>query len=140
MAYQAKRKKLYTEEFQLVDETGAIVHTLQVALDPDSMVRKLSEKHLALIHALEQVQGINVQTEPGKGLKTLGNAVNDLITAVFGDEAAGTILDFYDGRYVEMCDEVVPFITQVVVPHVRRIAQENRRQIAASYGRKKRKW
>ena len=68
MAYQAKRKKLYTEDFELAEEDGTVVHTLHVALDPDSMARKLSEKHMALVKALQDVKAIDVQTVPSLSL------------------------------------------------------------------------
>lgn len=58
MAYQAKRKKIYEEEFQLTEADGTVVHTLHVSLDTDSMVKKLSEKQLALVHALNEVRGV----------------------------------------------------------------------------------
>ena len=78
MAYQAKRKKLYTEDFELTEEDGTVVHTLHVALDPDNMAKKLSEKHTALVKALQEVQGINAQKDPGAALETVGNSVTDI--------------------------------------------------------------
>ena len=136
MAYQAKRKKQYGEEFQLVEEDGTVVQTLQVSLDADSMVRKLSEKHVALVRALQDVQKVQ---ESEKGLEVLGNAVTDMFEAVFGAEDTKTILEFYDNRYVEMCQEVVPFITTVVIPEVRKIAQANKKDTLSQYNRKQRR-
>lgn len=136
MAYQAKRKKQYKEEFQLVEEDGTVVQTLQVSLDADSMVRKLSEKHAALVRALQDVKKVQ---ESEKGLEVLGNVVTDMFEAVFGAEDTKTILKFYDNRYVEMCQEVVPFITTVVIPEVRKIAQANKKDTLSQYNRKQRR-
>lgn len=139
MAYQAKRKKLYTEDFELTEEDGVVVHTLHVALDPDSMVKKLSEKHMALVKALQNMNGVDTENAPGAALETLGNTVTDIMEAVFGPEDARIIVDFYEGRYMEMCREVMPFVTNVVIPEVRRMAQENKKAIAAGYNRKQRR-
>lgn len=137
MAYQAKRKKLYTEDFELTEEDGRVIHTLHVSLDPDSMAVKLSEKHAALVRAL---QDINQMKEENTGaLETIGNAVTDILEAVFGQEDAETIIDFYQGRYIEMCKEVIPFVTDVVVPQVRSLARENKQSIIAGYNRKQRR-
>ena len=137
MAYQAKRKKLYTEDFELTEEDGRVIHTLHVSLDPDSMAVKLSEKHAALVRAL---QDINQMKEENTGaLEKIGNAVTDILEAVFGQEDAETIIDFYQGRYIEMCKEVVPFVTDVVVPQVRSLARENKQSIIAGYNRKQRR-
>ncbi len=137
MAYQAKRKKQYEEEFQLVEENGIVAHTLKVSLDADNMVRKLSEKHTALVRALQDVQNVK---DPEKGLEVLGNAVTDMFEAVFGTEDTKTILEFYNNRYVEMCQEVVPFITTIVIPEVRKIAKANKKNILSQYNRKQRRF
>lgn len=137
MAYQAKRKKLYTEDFELAEEDGRVIHTLHVSLDPDSMAVKLSEKHAALVRALSD---INQMKEENTGaLEKIGNAVTDILEAVFGQEDAETIIDFYQGRYIEMCKEVIPFVTDVVVPQVRNLARENKQSIIAGYNRKQRR-
>lgn len=140
MAYQARRKKAYEEEFQLAEADGTVVHTLRVALDADSMVKKLNEKHIALVHALQDVQNIqktDSQEKLSEGLEVLGRAVVGILEAVFGAEDAKTIIKFYDSRYMEMCQEVVPFITNVVIPEVRKISQDNKKATLAQYDRKR---
>lgn len=142
MAYQAKRKKSYEEEFQLTEADGTVVHTLHVALDADSMVKKLNVKHIALVHALQDVQNIkktDSQEELSEGLEVLGRAVVDILEAVFGAADTKTIVEFYDGRYIEMCQEVVPFITGVVIPEVRKISQDNKKAVLSQYNRKQRR-
>lgn len=136
MAYQAKRKKIYEEEFQLAEEDGTVVHTLHVSLDADSMVKKLSEKQVELINALKRVKEAQADAE---GMEILGNAVIAMIEAVFGVEDAKVILDFYNNRYIELCNEVVPFITDVVIPEVRKIAAQNKKATLSQYNRKQRR-
>lgn len=136
MAYQAKRKKIYEEVFELTEEDGTVVHSLHVSLDADSMVKKLSEKQLDLIRAMKDVQEAKADEE---GVEKLGNAVIDIIEAVFGKEDAKTILEFYDHRYIELCQEVVPFITNVVIPEVRKIASQNKKKTLSQYNRKQRR-
>lgn len=139
MAYQAKRKETYQEEFQLVNADGTIAHTLLVSLDADSMVRKLSEKYLALVHALQNIQQFqqeNSQEEPVKELEMLGGTLVDLLEAVFGETDTKTIVEFYENRYLEMCQEVIPFVTGVVIPQVRKISQSNRKEVLSRYSRK----
>ena len=139
MAYQAKRKKLYTEEFELIEEDGTVVHSLHVALDPDSMAKNLSEKHMALVKVMQEMKDVNVKSAPGEALETMGTAVIDILEAVFGVDNAAIIVEFYNNRYVEMCTEVMPFVTGTVIPEVRRMAQENKKAIAAGYNRKQRR-
>lgn len=142
MAYQAKRKALYQEEFQLVEEDGTVVHTLQVSLDADCMARKLSEKHIALVKALRSVQGINTtspEADQTAGFEVLGNAIADMLEAVFGEKETKIIVEFYNNRYIEMCREVVPFITDIVIPEIRKIAQGNKKAVLSQYNRNQRR-
>lgn len=137
MAYQAHRKKIFRETFELVDENGVVVHSFDVSLDPDSMVKNLSAKYVDLTQALQDVKGAKPDTDPEAALETLGKAVTDLLEAVFGRQDTETILAFYDNRYMEMCREVLPFVTNFVIPEVRKIARENKQQILSRYNRKR---
>lgn len=139
MAYQAKRKQLYTEDFELTEEDGTVVYRLHVELDPDSMAVKLSEKHMDLVRALNDVRQCDKNTAAEDGLEVIGRAVTDILEAVFGRDNAKTITEFYGSRYFEMCREVMPFVTEVVIPEVRKMAQENKKTIAAGYNRKQRR-
>lgn len=148
MAYQAKRKAAYTQDFELVDEKGNVVHRLLVALDPGSCIEKLNQKYIALVRTkneLSKLEGamqngnLNRNEEIGKAYEMLGKASVDLIEAVFGSDDTKTILDFYNGRYTDMISEVAPFITNVVIPDLRRITQENKKEILDKYNRKQRR-
>ena len=139
MAYKAKRQDRVIEDLELCGSDGKVVKTIHVELDADNMVRKLSEKHVALINALKNVQEIkdaSTAVEKASAITVLGMAVRDLFEAVFGREDAECILDFYGNRYVEMCQEVVPFITQIVIPEVRKIAKQNKKAALAGYSRR----
>lgn len=138
MAYQAKRKKLYTEDFELAEEDGKVIHTLHVRLDPDSVARNLSEKFLNLQKVQRNLQDSNVKENPEEALKAAGIAMVEILELIFGKEDAQTIIEFYSGRYFEMAVEVLPFIYGVV-PTIREMAQENRKDMASKYNRKMRR-
>ena len=137
MAYQAKRKKIFKEEFQLVDENGNVEKTIFVELDPSVVAEKLSKKYLALQNALEAIKEAEEKKE--HQYSTLAMAMKDVLEAVFGENDTKTIVKFYEERYLEMAREVLPFIKDVVVPQVRKMAQEERKNIAAGYNRKQRR-
>lgn len=132
MAYQAKRREVYEEDFQLLDEKGEVQHTFKVSLDADSIVRKLSEQHTELVQCCQKMQ----QVKNENALEVVGKAVDNILETVFGKEDAGTILDFYRHRYIEICQEVMPFVTEVVIPEVRKISQANKKLVKAKYNRK----
>ena len=134
MAYQAKRTRVFKEEFQLIDEDGKIVKTLFVELDPSIMAQNLSRKYVDLQRALVAVE--KAETNKENMYETVGKSMREIMETVFGVEGAKTIVEFYSERYIEMCREVLPFVSEIVIPQVRKLAQENRKNIVAGYNRK----
>jgi hypothetical protein len=142
MAYQAQRHKRVHEELELLDDNGNVVHTLHVDLDADVMAKKISEKHIALVQAQRNMTSAQQDVKNGstnKVLETIGTTLVDLFETVFGKEDTKLIIEFYDNRYIEMCQEVLPFIINVVIPHIRTAAQESRNKVMEGYNRKQKR-
>lgn len=141
MAYQAKRSKKYVEDFELVDAEGNIKHTLHISLDADDMTVKINRKYVALTRALSETTEAKRKVETAEDLQsvfeTLGNAMVDLLQAVFGEENAKILLDFYEDSYIEMSREVLPFISNVVIPRMIEIRKDNQKALLGKYNRKK---
>ena len=143
MAYKAKRSKLLKEDFELVDENDKVVHTLHVSLDADDMTVRIGRKYTALTKALAETTEAQRKAESAedavKNIETLGRAVADLLEAVFGPEDKQTIISFYEGRYIEMSREVLPFISQCIIPRLVDLKKENQKAMRAKYNRKTRR-
>ena len=140
MAYQAKRSKKYVEDFELVDAEGNIKHTLHISLDADDMTVKINRKYVALTRALSETTEAKRKVETAEDLQgvfeTLGNAMVDLLQAVFGEENAKILFDFYEDSYIEMSREVLPFISNVVIPRMIEIRKDNQKALLGKYNRK----
>lgn len=140
MAYQAKRSKKYVEDFELVDVEGNIKHTLHISLDADDMTVKINRKYVALTRALSETTEAKRKVETAEDLQgvfeTLGNAMVDLLQAVFGEENAKILLDFYEDSYIEISREVLPFISNVVIPRMIEIRKDNQKALLGKYNRK----
>lgn len=143
MAWQAKRSRTLQEDFELVDENGNVVHTIHVSLDADDMTVKISRKYTALVRAMSETTEMKRKAESAEELENcmekLGQAVIDMLEAVFGVEDTKTIVEFYENRYIEMSREVLPFISQVVIPRMQELAAENKKSIRQKYNRKTRR-
>ena len=144
MAYQIKREGQYfAEDIELLDQDGRVVLSIHVALDPDSVVEKISRKYIDLVHIQQSFQGFDAsaknEAEVQEAYARLGNAVIALLEAVFGTADTRRLLDYFDGNYIEMMHQVGPWIENVAVPRIREIAQKNKQQIMKSYGRRARR-
>lgn len=144
MAYQARRQKKLQEEFQLVDERGEVVKTLYVSLDADTTVVNINRKYAALTKSLYETNELrrkaNNSEQLEECLEKLGRAVVNILEAVFGEEDTEFILQFYDNRYIEMTQEVMPFISEVVLPRLLELKKENQKTITSKYNRKQRRF
>lgn len=142
MAYQAKRSKKVIEEFELVDENNKVVECLQVDLSAPGLTEKIRQKYVALVNVQQEVQAINAsnntQEEVMQACTLLGTAVVDLIEAVFGREDAEKIVAFYEDGYSEMVVEVLPFISEVVLPRLNEIRKEQKKATLSKYNRRRR--
>ena len=143
MAYQAKRHKKFHEDFELVDEDGKVVHSLHVSLDADDMIVKIGRRYTEVTRALADTSGMNEKPrnteEAVERIEKLGRAVVDLLEAVFGREDTETIVELYDGRYAEMAQEVLPFISQCVIPKLTEMRKDNKKSTLSKYNRKTRR-
>lgn len=143
MAYQAKRSKKYVEEFELVDENGDVAHYMEVKLDAAELIKNIHGKYLNLVKALDKTRKYSTDTltheEAADAIDTLGQAMVDMLQVVFGRENTDIIVKFYEGRYVEMAQEVFPFFADVVVPRCDEIIKAQRERIKSKYNRKQRR-
>lgn len=143
MAYQAKKHKRFQEDFELVNEDGEVAHVLHVDLDADDMAFKIGRKYQGLVKSLAEATEIKRKAEKTEqieeSVEKLGRAVVNMLEAVFGEEDAAIILEFYENRYIELTKEVIPFISQVVVPRCIDLRNENKKEILKKYNRTQRR-
>lgn len=139
MAYKIQKQQKTVEELELYNENGDKVTTIQVRLDSDGLAEKLSTKHIALIQTQKNLIRIQKENDNGnienydKALEDAGQAVIDMFEAVFGKEDSDTIRKFYGDNTIQMCREVLPFITDVVLPEVRKLGQKKRKKRVADH-------
>ena len=89
MAYQAKRRQRFEEDFELVNESGEVEHTILVSLDADDMITKITRKYTDMIKVLSETTEAKRQADNPEAIADsidkLGGAVVTLFQAVFGD-------------------------------------------------------
>ena len=135
MAFKLKRFKKI-ESLELVNEEGTTEKVITVRLDRAGLAMKASKKYVEIqrLQAMAEKARGKENAEDAEELVTkLGQTVIDFFEIIFGEEDTKVILEFYEGNYIEMALEVMPFIQEKVLPTVRAIAQQNRRTAMASY-------
>lgn len=91
---------------------------------PDSITPgKIAEINGALVKARELPDKTEAYT-------AMGNAITELMTAVFGIALANEIIHYFDSNYEEMLTEVLPYIVDVVIPAIKKRSQERAKKLS----------
>ena len=136
MAYQIKKNADVVEELELLNADGSLAECIRVQLDGGTVAERISRCYVDLLEAQRNLTGAEPSTET---YEKLGKAVIALFQAVFGEADTERILAFYQGNFVEMCQSVIPFITKVLLPKIRRAAKGKKTAAYSSYVRKRRR-
>lgn len=132
MAFKLKRFKK-TESIELVNEEGVTEKVITVRLDKAGLAMNASKKFVEIQRLLAMAEKARGKENEEELVTKLGQTVIDFFEIIFGKEDTKAILEFYEGNYIEMALEVMPFIQEKVLPTVRAIAQQNRRTAMTSY-------
>lgn len=140
MGYQVGRSKRIEETLDLVDSEGVVQCAIPVKLNVSDIARQYRTQYLQLAKAqqayaaLQQAQGGEKAVAVERAEESLGDAVLGLFRLVFGEDGLQQILNFYDGCYLEMLENILPFLTNVVAPAVQADAAQRKQRIAQNYG------
>lgn len=116
--YQIKRRKLFTEKLKFSNPDGKEL-TIDVELSLDTQMREFESKY-------RNLQILNDHVNTGNATYSqLGQGVIDLMEVVFGKLNTQKIITFYTGNYIEMIQDIMPFIVDVVKPEFDRQKQES---------------
>lgn len=70
------------------------------------------------------------QTEPGNEavINGIGECIAQTMTLLFGEENAEAIIRFYENDLAQMLMDVFPYIRDVIIPQIEKIAKERKQQ------------
>lgn len=131
MTYQIKRKAHVVDEIHLEDNGKEL--TIKVDLQVERILREYNTAWAAIRQAQQKIQDMKT-TEDGEeeAMVAMGESIMALFSVLFGTDQTKEILAFYDGAYLEMLGDFVPYISETIVPKI----QEAQIALADKY----RKW
>lgn len=141
MSYKISRQSKIVEDLEL--EGGPVIH---VEIDVEKIANQFNEAYNKIIVAEKKLQELKASATtrefaPDVSIeKNYGEAVIGLLQLIFGEENTVTILDYFEGHYIELSTEIFPFIIEVIVPRIKQYAEEKRAKLANNYRAKARKW
>lgn len=132
MAYEIQRKQRIKDQLVLKDETGEVVHILDVDLDADTIAGRYTR---AVNNVIRAEQILSSKDPAPEMLEQYGNAITDLLGLIFGEENAACILEFYENRYSEMLNGILPYIQDVIAPKIEESSKARVEQLKSRFNR-----
>ena len=116
--YQLKKDVPFEDDIELLDESGKVVHTIHISLCLDKLLGRYNET----VNALKAAE-IAIDPKDGQSLEAYGQIVIQLLRLIFGADA-DAILAHYEGRYLEMLDNIMPYVFHTIGPELRKLSRQ----------------
>ena len=116
--YQLKKDVPFEDDIELLDESGNVVRTIHVSL----CMNKLLGRYNETVNALKAAE-IAIDPKDEQSLEAYGQIVMQLLRLIFGADA-DVILAHYEGRYLEMLDNIMPYIFHTIGPELRKLSRQ----------------
>ena len=116
--YQLKKNVPFEDDIELLDESGKVVRTIHISLCLDKLLGRYNETVNAL-----KVAEIAIDPKDEQSLEAYGQIVMQLLRLIFGADA-DVILAHYEGRYLEMLDNIMPYIFHTIGPELRKLSRQ----------------
>ena len=116
--YQLKKNVPFEDDIELLDESGNVVRTIHISLCLDKLLGRYNET----VNALKSAE-IAIDPKDEQSLEVYGQTVMQLLRLIFGADA-DVILAHYEGRYLEMLDNIMPYIFHTIGPELRKLSRQ----------------
>ena len=116
--YQLKKNVPFEDDIELLDESGKVVHTIHISLCLDKLLGRYNET----VNALKAAE-VAIDPKDEQSLEAYGKIVMQLLRLIFGADA-DVILAHYEGRYLEMLDNIMPYIFHTIGPELRKLSRQ----------------
>ena len=116
--YQLTKNVPFEDDIELLDESGKVVHTIHISLCLDKLLGRYNET----VNALKAAE-VAIDPKDEQSLEAYGQIVMQLLRLIFGADA-DVILAHYEGRYLEMLDNIMPYIFHTIGPELRKLSRQ----------------
>lgn len=128
MAYQIKRKKHIIKQLELLDEKGKPERTLNV----DIVVDDFRQRYPIIMKDVKEAQKMLDEKGEDDAQAVVASqiALKAVFVLVFGEIQTREFLEYYKNRYSEAFLDVVPFITEEIIPEVQKAVETENARIS----------
>ena len=124
---QLKRRKHIVKSLDLLDDAGKIERTLTV----DIVVDDFRNRYPKIMGEVKRAQEL-IDKNGAEDIEAIAAsqiAVNAVFVLVFGEVQTREFLEYYENRFQEAFLDVIPFITDEIIPEVQKAVEEENKRI-----------
>lgn len=127
--YKLERQNKLIEEFMLGDEV------IRVEITADKIIDSFYQKQSAVLAAQVKIRQFK---ETGKlisedAMQEYGVAIISFLELLLGAETTAKILKYYDNNYIELFAQVMPFVSNVLIPKTMAMLEEIKNKATTKY-------
>lgn len=128
MAYQLRKKKHIVKKLDLVGDNGKVEKTLNVDIVADDFRNRYPQ---VMSKVREAQQMLNEKGDDDlQAIAASQIALKAVFVLVFGELQTRSFLEYYENRYSEAFLDVIPFITDEIIPEVQKAVEEENARIS----------
>lgn len=129
MAYQIKKKKHIIKQLELLNDKGKPEKTLSI----DIVVDDFRNRYPIIMADIRKAQSMidekgqdNVEAIAASQI-----AIKALFVLVFGQQQTKTLIEYYENRYFEGFMDIIPFVTDEIMPEIQKAVNEENARISS---------
>lgn len=122
--YTITKSSKVVEQLELKDENGnSEILNIEINISPE-----LAKRYRTL-----QVQLMNLQNKHPNNdterIEQIGECITKMFQLLFGDVNSERIFRFYENNYIVMCNDIFPFIQNVIIPQIQKFSKSREKQM-----------
>ena len=127
MAYQIQKKRHINKKLDLLGNDGKVEKTLKVDIVVDDF-RNRYPVVMANVRKAQEMLDTSGEND-AEAIVASQIAVKAVFVLVFGEVQTREFLKYYENRYAEAFLDVIPFITEEIMPEVNKAVNEENMRI-----------
>ena len=115
--FPLKRTAPFEDDIDLMDKSGNVVKTIHLSLDLETIMGR----YTAALRRLETAEKAAIPYDT-TSTSMYGACVIEFLQVIFGDDT-GAILAHYKGRYIDLIEQVLPYIYKRIGQRIQAIKE-----------------
>nr|DAY06400.1 MAG TPA: hypothetical protein [Caudoviricetes sp.] len=121
--YTIEKSRTFDDELKITDENRELLLKIHLGINP-SMI----PQYRALLLRLTELQK---QSQPD--VTSIGACIVDIMGLLLGKTNTEKIIAFYENNYTQMLYDIFPYIQQVIVPEVEKLAKDRKKMFSKKW-------